>query len=821
MAFRSFERVAKAKEEFPLPTMPVADAIQRMALVGLLTVSFAILKACPIHLHVQDHAATAQVSVTVWIGDRQAVTDASGMAHLDSIAEGRYTVVIKRGDEVLHKATATVNCTKENYFYFTIESKIGKKTVELTEVVVESQTMKELLEASPFTAHVISMKKEYDRTGDVSDLINKTSGVKLRMDGSLGSVVNINLGGLQGKAIKIFKDGLPIELFGHGFSLGTIPTNMLERVEIYKGVMPVYLAADALGGGVNLVTRKPRKTSGEVSYEIASFNTHRVTTNVFLVNAKNPTLYGGVSGSFNYSDNDYKVTAPFTDPVTANTTYRKVPRFHDATRTHYVELYGGVRDKRWADDLRFTVIQSQFYKEIQHDAAMNYAYGDVSSDEKNYSAMASYRKSFWSGKLKLNALAAYSRFNVQFIDTATVRYAWDGSIYARNMPAGEVGMGSDQKLHYDMVSSRINAEYNLSGNHYLEFSNLTYYHRRTGTDPFVANSRTDGVDILRNPAVYQKNNMALSWRASWWKEMLESVLAVKYYHFGTEGYMSDLLKTTAWHVSKSDNNVGYLSGLKWNKGRYLLKASYEYAYRLPDEYEIFGDGRMVRENLDLIPEKSHNVNLNTQYLVTHDNDRFMVSANLFYRKVKDIIFFYLDIPYNRYINQDETEIKGVELEASYSPVHWFESGFNVTYQDIRRINIKDAMFSNLEGSRVTNIPYFFGNYWFTADLYKRTNRLSMRWNTNYTHRFFLYPIPKSQEPPLFGDVKDFQTSMIVPGDGRVALVSHDVGLFYHFTKTRLSVSGECRNLGNARLYDNFNVQRPGRSFHLKLVYQFL
>ena len=694
---------------------------------------------------------------------------------------------------------------------------------KLDEVEVRAATIRKQLTESPFSVQVIDMKNEHNKSGDVSRVLDQAVGVKLRTDGNLGSEVQVNLGGLQGKAVKLFKDGIPLELFGHGFSLGTIPTNMLERVEIYKGAMPVYLAADALGGGINLVTRNPKKNMAELSYEVGSFNTHRATANLFFTNPDRPAFYGGLNGSFNYSDNNYTVNAPFYDAATAQQVYRDTKRFHDAARSYYGEVYVGLRDKSWADDMRLTMIYADFFKEIQNDAQMNRVYGEAFSKEKNYSGMLSYRKTFLENRLQINSTLTYSHFNTKFIDTARVRYNWDGQIASENMPVGEVNTGNYQRINYHFFSGRLNAEYRLHANHFLEFSELYYQQRRKGSDPLGATSILEGTDVLSIPANYRKNTLAVALRSTWRDKSIESILALKQYNFHTEGYTTDKFNA-AWTASKSGSRLGYLSGIKWNKDRYLVKLSYEYATRLPDEYEVFGDGRLVKENLDLEPEKSHNVNLNMQYSLSKGHQNLMVAANLFYRRVKDIIFLQLDIPFNRYINYEESEIKGLELEVNYSPFRFVHAGFNATYQDIRRVNIQEPMYRNLEGSRIPNIPYLFGNTFLSFDMnevLQKKDQLQIQWDTRYTHRFFLKAIPRNQEPPLFGEVADFQTSLIIPKDGRTGQFSNDLGLYYHFPYRKISLSAECRNIGDVKLYDNFNVQRPGRSFHLKLVYHIL
>lgn len=784
----------------------------------LLFISFSAY-TCPVIIHVEDPLGNSISDIYVSADKTiSGQTDRNGDLTL-SLSEGVHSIVFSKDSTWLAQKEIRVSCKRENRVRIILDT-IKDRTVDLDEVTVKSITAKQIIDQSPFSVQAIDLRKDHHKTGDVSEFLNRASGVKLRSDGNLGSSVKINLGGLQGKAVRVFKDGIPIELFGHGFNLGTIPVNMLDRVEIYKGVMPLYLASDALGGGINMVTRTSRKNYAEVSYELGSFNTHRATANLLWLN-KNNRWYAGSNASFNYSDNNYKVNVPFYDPHTSKQELKDARRFHDATSTYYTEVFAGIKNRHWVDDMRLTVINSQFNKEIQHDAEMNKVYGEAFSREKNYTGLLNYKKAWMDDRLQVSMLGSYSAFNTKFIDTTTARYGWDGHKIGQNLQPGEINSGNNQRLNYQFVSARLNVAYQLSEQHVLEFNELYYRQRRKGSDPLGAISVIELVDVLTVPAVYQKDNMALGLRSTWLNKSLESIAALKYYHFSTKGYTTDKYGF-AWRSSASKQQLGYLAGLRWSNDHYLMKLSYEYASRLPDEYEIFGDAIMVKENLDLHPERSHNINLNGQYTVQKDNRNLTLSAGLFYRKVKDIIFLQLDIPFSRYINYERANVKGFEAEASYTPGKRFDFGANLTYQDIRRVDIKESIYKSLEGSRVPNVPYLFGNFWLNthfSNVFSAGDNLSFNWSANYTHRFFLKAIPKNQEPSLFGKVKDFQTSLIIPRDGRLGQFSNNAGIYYHFSESRLTLSAECRNITNVRLYDNFNVQKPGRSFHVKLVYQ--
>ena len=188
---------------------------------------------------------------------------------------------------------------------------------ELKEVVVKGKTRLIELRESPLTIVPIDVMALYGRSGDVVALLNQAPDV--------GSAININLNGLQGKAIRLFKDGIPMEIFGHGFDPSLIPSNLLQRIEVYKGVVPISFGADALGGGINFVSRYPASSLADASYEHSSFNTHRASFMGFL-KSDSSRFYIGVNTSFSYSDNDYQVTVPLYDLETGATKFAELKR---------------------------------------------------------------------------------------------------------------------------------------------------------------------------------------------------------------------------------------------------------------------------------------------------------------------------------------------------------------------------------------------------------------------------------------------------------------------------------------------------------------
>src|SRR5690606_32613577 len=97
-----------------------------------------------------------------------------------------------------------------------------------------------------------------------------------------------------------------MEYFGSSYTVNNLPTSLIKRIDVYKGVVPVDLGADALGGAINVVSDNKNKSFLEASYGYGSFNTHQAVIHGQYTNPTN-NLTARLSGFYTYSDNNYKV----------------------------------------------------------------------------------------------------------------------------------------------------------------------------------------------------------------------------------------------------------------------------------------------------------------------------------------------------------------------------------------------------------------------------------------------------------------------------------------------------------------------------------
>ena len=128
--------------------------------------------------------------------------------------------------------------------------------------------------------------------------------------------------------IRFFFDGIPLESMGYIFGLANIPVNLVDRVEVYKGVVPISFGADALGGAVNIDSSESFEgTGGTISYQFGYFNTHRLAFSGYH-QPQNRDYFIKASGFNDYTANNYKIDVEIPDSR-GKLIERTVRRFHD------------------------------------------------------------------------------------------------------------------------------------------------------------------------------------------------------------------------------------------------------------------------------------------------------------------------------------------------------------------------------------------------------------------------------------------------------------------------------------------------------------
>ena len=126
-------------------------------------------------------------------------------------------------------------------------------TLNSVEVYGKSKTQK--IKEGAFSVNALDVKSQINSLKNLTDIVNRTTGIKVREEGGVGSDFDLSINGLSGNSVRYFIDGVPLDSKGSNVTLANLPVNLIDRVEIYKGVVPALLGTDALGGAVNIITK--------------------------------------------------------------------------------------------------------------------------------------------------------------------------------------------------------------------------------------------------------------------------------------------------------------------------------------------------------------------------------------------------------------------------------------------------------------------------------------------------------------------------------------------------------------------------------------
>ena len=686
------------------------------------------------------------------------------------------------------------------------------KELQLDEVVVVAGGVSRV-KKSAFNTIAVDTKEMQNTTKNLSDALSKAPGLKLRESGGVGSDMSLMMDGFSGKRVKVFIDGVPLEGVGTSFGLNNIPVSYANRIEVYKGVVPVGFGTDAIGGVINVVTNK--RHSGwhlDASYSYGSFNTHK--SNVSFGQTFKSGLTYEITAFQNYSDNDYRVNSSVEDFETGRIDREKkesVKRFNDTYHNEAVVAKLGLVGKKWADRLLFGVTWSQMYKEIQTGVRQEIVYGEKHRRSHALQPSLEYVKhNLFTKGLDVTVTGSYNRDVTTNVDTASYKYNWRGEKALLNSPGEQSLMHSRATNHNWNATATFN--YQLGRVHMFTLNNVLTDFRRRNASLLTAETVSDAIDKRT-----RKNITGLQYRLTPSDNWNLSVFG-KYYNLYVAGPVATTETMDKYvRTSHTIDFWGYGAAATW----FIIdglqtKLSYEKACRLPTIEEMFGDEDLETGDIGIKPERSDNVNFNLSYSRRIDKHSIYVEGGLIYRDTKDYIQRNITSLSGgkyaaSYINYGNVLTKGYNFSLRYAHGRWLSIGGNFTKMNVCD-NMKTAMGSTAANinykERMPNMPYLFADsdinlYW--RDCGRKGNTLSLTYDNQYMHSFTYYS-------SHIGANKD---DYVVPNQ-----FAHNMVLTYSMTHGRYSVSLECRNFTNEKLYDNFSLQKAGRAFYGKVRVHF-
>ena len=200
---------------------------------------------------------------TIYIEELQdgVITDTEGVFRIKNIPDGTYTLKAQFiGYRPSEKTVRTDKGSRSN------DIGLAPEALSLSEVIISEKSQARLLREQAMPVSVISMQQLQGTVSDVQSILAKTVGVTVRATGGLGSASRLSVRGLEGKRIGFFIDETPMNDQSDFVDLNDIPVDMIDRIEIYKGVVPAKFGGSAMGGAVNIVIKEYPERYADVSY---------------------------------------------------------------------------------------------------------------------------------------------------------------------------------------------------------------------------------------------------------------------------------------------------------------------------------------------------------------------------------------------------------------------------------------------------------------------------------------------------------------------------------------------------------------------------
>lgn len=672
----------------------------------------------------------------------------------------------------------------------------------LSDVIVLGKSKAQRHREVPSAITIIDSQELKYKTATLNEILDNAAGIKVAQQGGLGNASRIIIQGMDGKRIGIFINGMPMGNSDE-FQLSSIPIDMVDEVEIYKGIIPAWLGGDGLGGAVNIRLKDFKKNHLEMAFEAASYNTYIGSLQLKHYLGKTSTaLHAGAM--MNYAKNNYSFSSPFE-------LGRIIHRDHDAY-THGGFNVGISSKQWWFDQFDLTLSADYYRKEIQG-GLMNVQNNIQHAFTRTRSASTSLslEKSFLKGKLtaQFHSIVGFSLINQ--VDTSHYCYDFIGNRFPSGSGRGEIGaVPNDSHDRHTTVRELLNLTYKIGNNQLVTWTTNYRYGCKMPNDE-LADSYSR-LPTSGYPSRLHSIVSGLTHELKLYGGKFTNELGIKLFNHHSEVLpfaeaimLQDKLKASTNHSTMAGWSEAMALHLLPNNAL-TLKASVQSTVRMPIAEELFGDGVLLLPSEKLRPERSFNINAGAIWLINAMRyPQVRIGINSFYMSAKDMIKLLYSSMNMAYDNIGKVRVMGIDIEMESKLNRWLDLQGNITWQDARDMR-KEAVGGGENFHyryRIPNMPYLFGN-------------VGVRLHKDG----LLSKFSSSAFASTFGFTKAFSynweaskhNTMLIP-----ARYCWDVAVHHSFNK-RCQLSFEIRNILNRENWAEFRYPMERRTFHLKMKY---
>ena len=536
-------------------------------------------------------------------------------------------------------------------------------------VVIGSRSSANDIDTDVIPSHVtvIQTKDLSSSYSSVADVLKAQAGVQIRQQGGMGSYSSLSIRGSTGAQVNVYLDGVLLNSAqGGAVDLSELLLDSVERIEIYRGYVPLQLGSAGIGGAVNVVTEQAKKTGGHVSATYGSFDSIKVAASGNTVREKG-RLRANVERVS--SDNDF-------DLVNDNQTPSNPLDDRDEMRENaqYDQLNAALSgDYKLRPNLTLSGLAQYYDRKKGIPSIVNDPLNKAQFDTEFFMLSAGLDHQF-SQSWDLSYQLALSERDSLYDDTQN-KVGLNANLEAATTQSVDSKFHARQLLDQSIIHYEVSANQETYDNH-------------------------DKLRAIRFEA--QRQQYALGLQGEWFSS--DDVLSV----MGQTRFRSVSDETDfGSEKDRTKQSVDAQLGLNYQLTHELrLRSSLSRDIRLPSLYELYGDDGSAIGNADLKDEVALNVEAGVQYSSAHSAS----SLTAFYRDLTDAIVTIYDARgIGRAENISSALLYGLEFDGEVSLYDAWKLGAKGSW-----VNSEDQ--SKVAGFRGNSLP---GQYEYTSSFVSR------------------------------------------------------------------------------------------------------
>ena len=615
----------------------------------------------------QNNSLTGKISdrlenlsyVNIYIQNTKFGTSSNdeGYYQIKNIPSGTYKIVVS---SLGYKTKTTEITFNKNENEKIIQNFSLVSDNSLDEIVVSGNLRPVSKSASSVPVDVYSksfFKK--NPTPSIFESLQNVNGVRPQLNCNVCNTGDIHINGLEGPYTFVLIDGMPIVSgLSTVYGLTGIPQALIQRVEVVKGPASTLYGSEAVGGIINIITKKP-SNSPMLFVDSFSSSWEEINTDIgFKYNASKKIQ--GLLGInyFNYQ----------------NIIDNNNDNFTDLTLQNRISIFNKLNIER-SDNKLFTV-------------AFRYVYEDRWGGETNWN------KSFRGTDLVYGESIYTSRWETfgtyELPTTENIRLQFSANGHHQDSFYGTDSYKADQLIAFGQLV------YNkkIKKKHDLLFG--IAYRYTTYDDNTFATSESDGVtnkpSIIHLPGVFIQDEMNLT-------NQHKLLIGARYDYNSLHGTIFSPRVNYKWN-SKNNKNI-----LRFSVGN-----GFRVANIFTEDHAALSGAREVVFEGELSPETSWNANVNYVKKISINNTLVSLDASGFYTHFNNRILPDYETDPNKiiYANLNGFSVsKGVSLNSDISFPLGLTMNIGATLMDvsIHENNIKKRQLLTESFSGVWSISY--------------------------------------------------------------------------------------------------------------------